>query len=100
GVLIWLNDNSGSKTAAAVSALNSFQADTGIVEWLSGPLLTLTYRDPAHDARTPDIIGIARVGVIYTKHSKIAEHGGFNEDDTHDALLVSHPDVHQENIKQ
>ena len=98
GVLIWLKDNSGSKTADAVAALNGYQGDTGIVEWLSGPLLTLNYQDPSHDARTPDIIGIARVGVIYTGGSKIAEHGGFNEDDTHVALLISHPDFDQESI--
>jgi hypothetical protein len=98
GALIWLQDNSDSNTAGAVSTLNSFSGDTGIVEWLSGPLLTLIYRDPARDARTPDIIGIARVGVIYTTGSKIAEHGGFNEDDTHVALLVSHPDFDQQSI--
>lgn len=68
------------------------------MEWLSGPLLSLTYQDPAHDSRTPDIIGIARVGVIYTGGSKIAEHGGFNEDDTRVALLVSHPDFDQETV--
>ena len=98
GVLIWLKDNSDGKTAAAVAALNGFQGDTGVVEWLSGPLLTLNYQDPAHDSRTPDIIGIARVGVIYTSGSKIAEHGGLNEDDTHVALLVSHPDFDQQSI--
>ena len=94
GALIWLKDNSGTKTADAVAALNTFSMthDTGIVEWLSGPLLTLPYQDPAHDSRTPDIIGVARVGVIYTSGSKIAEHGGFNEDDVHVALVVSHPD--------
>jgi predicted AlkP superfamily pyrophosphatase or phosphodiesterase len=98
GVLIWLKDNSGGKTAAAVTALNTFNGDTGIVEWLSGPLLTLNYQDPAHDSRTPDIIGIARVGVIYTSGSKIAEHGGFNEDDTHVALIVSHPDFAEQTV--
>jgi len=61
-------------------------------------LLTLNYQDPAHDSRTPDIIGIARVGVIYTSGSKIAEHGGFNEDDTHVALLVSHPDFAEQTV--
>ena len=50
------------------------------------------------DSRTPDIIGIARTGVIYTGGSKIAEHGGFNEDDTHVALIVSHPDFDQEQV--
>jgi hypothetical protein len=90
GVLIWLKDNSGTKTADAVAALNAFGL-TGIGEWLSGPLLPLSYANPLGDSRTPDIIGIARIGTIYTSGTKIAEHGGFNEDDTHVALLVSYP---------
>jgi Type I phosphodiesterase / nucleotide pyrophosphatase len=93
GVLIWLKDNSGTKTADAVTALNGFAGNTGIGEWLSGPLLPLSYQDPAHDSRTPDIIGIAKIGTIYTGGSKIAEHGGFNEDDTHVALLVVNPSL-------
>jgi Type I phosphodiesterase / nucleotide pyrophosphatase len=93
GVLIWLKSNAGGNTAAAVAALNNF-GDTGIGEWLSGPLLTLSYQDPASDSRTPDIIGIAKIGTIYTSGSKIAEHGGFNEDDTHVALLIAHSDLH------
>lgn len=98
GVLIWLKDNTGSKTADAVAALNSFAGDTGIAEWLSGPLLSLSYQDPAHDSRTPDIIGVAKIGTIYTGGSKISEHGGFNEDDTHVALIVSHPDFEEEKV--
>jgi hypothetical protein len=65
GVLIWLKSNSGTNTADAVANLNAF-GDTGIGEWLSGPLLTLSYQDPqapTNDSRTPDIIGIARIGV-------------------------------------
>jgi len=100
GALIWLKDNSGTKTADAVAALNAFSVghDTGIGELLSGPLLTTMYQDPAHDSRTPDIISIARIGVIYTGGSKIAEHGGFNEDDTHVALIVSHPDFEKDSV--
>jgi hypothetical protein len=76
GVLIWLKPPySPVNTAKAVAALNTFMGDTGIGEWLSGPLLPLSYQDPANDSRTPDIIGIARIGVIYTTGSKIAEHG-------------------------
>ncbi|MGI8568313.1 MAG: alkaline phosphatase family protein [Methylocella sp.] len=97
-VLIWLKDNTGGKTAGAVAALNGFAGDTGIGEWLSGPLLKLSYQDPAKDSRTPDIIGIAKIGTIYTGGSKIAEHGGFNEDDTHVALLVAHPDLKERSI--
>jgi len=98
GVLIWLKDNSDGKTAAAVAALNAFPGDTGIGEWLSGPLLTAFFQDPAQDSRTPDIIGIAKIGTIYTSGSKIAEHGGFNEDDTHVALVVSHPALRKASI--
>jgi arylsulfatase A-like enzyme len=58
-------------------------------------LLSLPFQDPATDSRTPDIIGIARVGVIYTGGSKIAEHGGFNEDDTHVALIVANAALKQ-----
>jgi arylsulfatase A-like enzyme len=97
GVLIWLKSNSDTKTANAVKALNAF-GDTGIGEWLSGPLLPLSYQDPANDSRTPDIIGMARIGVIYTTGSKLAEHGGFNEDDTHVALIVSHPFLKETSI--
>jgi hypothetical protein len=92
GSLIWLKDNTGTKTADAIKALEAY-GDTGIMEWLSGPLLSTTYQDPQKDSRTPDIIGAARVGTIYTTGSKIGEHGGNNEDDTHIALLVSHPDL-------
>ena len=93
GALIWLKDNSDGKTAAAVAALQNFPGDTGIAQFLFGPPLAALYQDPAHDSRTPDIIGITRVGVIYTTGTKIAEHGGFNVDDTHVALVVSHPDL-------
>jgi arylsulfatase A-like enzyme len=92
GVLIWLKSNSDGKTATAVTALNNF-GDTGIGEWLSGPVVPLFFKDPARDSRTPDIIGISKIGTIYTSGSKLAEHGGFNEDDTHVALLVSNPSL-------
>ena len=57
------------------------------------------FRDPRHDSRAPDIIGITRVGVIYTGGSKIAEHGGFNPDDVHVALLVSNPDLPKSTVQ-
>ena len=44
------------------------------------------------DPRTPDIIVIPNVGVVYTKSlSKQSEHGGFAHDDTNVMLLVSNP---------
>ncbi len=99
GALIWLKDNSGHKTADAVAALNAEPGDvSGIGELLSGPQLSLIFQDPAKDSRTPDIISIAKIGVIYTGGSKIAEHGGFNEDDVHVGLIVSNPRFEAETV--
>ena len=47
-----------------------------------------------------DIIVQPELGTIYTKStSKIAEHGGFSEDDTHVALLISTSDAQAQEIK-
>jgi hypothetical protein len=47
---------------------------------------------PPNDPRTPDIIVVPNVGVIYTGSSKkLAEHGGFAHDDTNVMMLVSNP---------
>ncbi len=62
------------------------------------PAATLSFQDPATDSRTPDIIGIGKIGTIYTGGSKIAEHGGFNEDDVHIGLIVSHPELRKATI--
>jgi arylsulfatase A-like enzyme len=36
--------------------------------------------------------------VIFTGGSKIAEHGGLNEDDVHVALLVSNPEIQRATV--
>jgi arylsulfatase A-like enzyme len=51
------------------------------------------------DPRTPDIILKVNTGVIFTGGTKVAEHGGFNEDDIHVALLVSNPELDGKSIK-
>lgn len=67
------------------------QAALGIQEIFAGESLQNKFNDPGSDPRTPDIILKVNTGVIFTGGSKIAEHGGFNEDDVHTALLVSNP---------
>jgi hypothetical protein len=79
-----------------VDALQAFKGDNGIAKYLFVPELAALYQNPRTDSRTPDIIGITRVGVIYTSGTKIAEHGGFNPDDVHVALVVSNPDFDQD----
>jgi type I phosphodiesterase/nucleotide pyrophosphatase len=45
---------------------------------------------PANDPRSPDVIGIAQYGTVYTGgKGKIAEHGGDNPQDRDVALVVS-----------
>ena len=47
------------------------------------------------DPRTPDIVVIPNVGVVYTGgDKKQSEHGGYAWDDTNVMLLVSNPSLH------
>ena len=49
---------------------------------------------PGGDPRTPDIIVMPNVGVVYTGSlKKQSEHGGFAHDDTNVMLLVSNPGI-------
>jgi hypothetical protein len=83
--LLWLTDS--SKTAAVVAALNANKAQAHIDTILSGAQIS----GPA--SRKPDIIVVPEAGVIYASSTatKIEEHGGFSDDDTHVALLVTNP---------
>jgi hypothetical protein len=49
------------------------------------------YQDPFKDSRTPDFIAITNHGVICTGGTKLAEHGGFSNDDRNVLLLLSAP---------
>ena len=63
-----------------------------IDEVMAGADLTLKFRDPTKDSRTPDIIVQPQYGAIYTSSGKkIAEHGGFSFGDTNVGLIVSQP---------
>jgi hypothetical protein len=95
GPLIWLKDS--SRTEDVVAALKAADpAITGIdpnapgqgVLW--GVDLAALYADPRSDSRVPDIILFPVAGTVYTtSKTKIADHGGFRDDDVHVALLVS-----------
>ena len=99
GALIWLKNNNDGNTQAAVSALKNF-GDTGIASFLYGDPLADMFQNPAQDSRAQYIIGVTRVGVIYTTGSKIAEHGGFNPDDVHVAMIVANPHMQGATINE
>src|SRR5215469_15613576 len=96
--LIWLNDQ--SKTNAVVAALNANKAQAHIDTVLSGASLQQYFNDPTTDSRTPDIVVLPTHGVIYASltATKIAEHGGFSDDDTHVSLFVSNPHLNMGTI--
>jgi hypothetical protein len=89
--LLWLTDQ--SKTATVVAQLSAQAQTLGIQQILAGDSLKLLFKDPLKDARSPDIVVLPRDGVIYTKTTatKIAEHGGFADEDTHVDLLIANP---------
>ena len=107
--LIWLQNQ--ATTGKAVAALQQFQQTGTITVYFQGVPQTLPASqvidrilfgqdlvnaglgNPATDSTTPDIIvtlkpGYIWVGNVNNQHKR-AEHGGFSEDDTHVALVVS-----------
>ena len=65
----------------------------GIPERLGSCCAVPKIGDP--DPRSPDIVVIPNVGVVYTGNlKKQSEHGGFANDDTNVMLLVSNPSLH------
>jgi arylsulfatase A-like enzyme len=107
--LLWLQNQ--SRTDAAVTALQQFKASGTIDVYFQGVEQTLPASqiidkilsgqglvqaglgNPATDSTTPDIVvtlnpGYIWVGNVLSKH-KNAEHGGFSDDDTHIALILS-----------
>jgi hypothetical protein len=99
GPLIWLKDQ--TRTADVVAALGESANSTAarIADILSGDKLKAFFPDPLTDSRTPDIILVPEPGTVYTTSlTKIADHGGFGEDDVHVALLVSHMSLRSKTI--
>ncbi|HEY6250706.1 MAG TPA: alkaline phosphatase family protein [Candidatus Angelobacter sp.] len=99
GSLIWLTDPSLTAGVVANLSLPAVQNHLGIQEIFALNSLEEKFNSPLLDERTPDIILKTNIGVIFTGGSKIAEHGGLNEDDLHTALLLSMPGLHPARIK-
>ena len=90
--LIWLKDQSTTDrvVAALIDSITKSGNPARIARILSGDDLAELFPDPLTDSRTPDIILVPEAGTVYTTNAtKIADHGGFSEDDVHVALLVS-----------
>ncbi len=99
GSLIYLADPELMPSVVAFLSQPQNQQTLGIQEIFAGPSLQNKFNNPGSDPRTPDIVLKVNTGVIFTGGSKIAEHGGFNEDDVHVALLVSLPSLAPQTVK-
>src|SRR6202007_2021707 len=99
---IWLADS--STTAAAVAALENAGTAIGLGQIYYGASLNTLFNPPGvpsapgpccklregGDPRSPDIVVIPNVGVVYTGgDKKQSEHGGYALDDTNVMMLVS-----------
>jgi len=103
---IWLADS--HRTADAVADLEAAGTASGLGQIYFGASINTLFNPPGvpnnpgaccklregGDPRTPDIVVIPNVGVVYTGNlKKQSEHGGFAWDDTNVMLLVSNPGV-------
>ena len=108
---LWLTDS--SKTGDAVTALENSGAAIGLGQIYYGASLDALFNPPGvptnpgpccrlrpgGDPRTPDIVVIPNVGVVYTGGlKKQSEHGGYAWDDTNVMLLVSNPRIQPRTI--
>jgi len=95
--LVWLQDQ--SKTAAAINALLPYQTSLNVQDFWAGEILKLHFPDPLIDSRTPDFFALTKPGTIYTtSKSKIAEHGGFSDQDLNVPIVIFNPQLSPETI--
>jgi hypothetical protein len=93
--LIWLKDRSRAADVAAVLQANA--AAIGAESIYVGEQIDQLFRGElaGNPSRRPDIIVEPTLGVVYAAPaSKLADHGGFHEQDLHVPLVVVYPNHH------
>jgi len=79
--------------ADAKAYIQAHATDLHITKLLDRDELTRLYEDPFQNSRVPDFIALTDHGVICTGGSKLAEHGGWSQDDRNVALVMSSPHI-------
>ena len=106
--LVWLSPELQQATdkktgkayyAEAEAYIRAHAAELHIAQLLDRTSLTPLYGDPFTNSRVPDFIALVNHGVICTGGSKLAEHGGFSDDDRNVALLLSSPQITPEYVE-
>ena len=92
--LIWLQpDLQQANYDAARAYLLANAATLHISQLLDRNSLTSLYGDPFENSRVPDFVAVTDHGIICTGGTKLAEHGGFSDDDRNVLLLLSAPQI-------
>jgi hypothetical protein len=92
--LVWLDPAvQKDRYEDAKAYLLANAATLHISQLLDRTSLTPLYGDPFENSRVPDFIAVTDHGVICTSGTKLAEHGGFSDDDRNVALLLSAPNL-------
>ena len=106
--LVWLSpelqqatDTKTGKSyyAEAKAYILAHASELHVAQLLDRTSLTPLYGDPFKNTRVPDFIALTDHGVICTGGSKLAEHGGFSDDDRNVALLLSSPHLKPEYVE-
>ena len=88
---IWLTDQSKTRAVTDVLTTSANETTLNIAQILSGESLKLLFPDPMSDPAPPDVVVVPNPGTTFEPAVQVlAEHGGFNENDTHVPLLVSY----------
>jgi hypothetical protein len=91
---IWLKDQKQTLSVVTALTTNGNETTLNIAQTLSGESLKLLFPDPLLDPAPPDIVVVPNLGTTYEPATPVfAEHGGFNENDTHVPLLVVVPSL-------
>jgi arylsulfatase A-like enzyme len=91
---LWLKDQ--TQTASVVNVLTTGANETTLntAQILSGESLKLLFPDPLSDPAPPDVVIVPNSGTTYEPAVQVwAEHGGFNENETHVPLMLTGPSI-------
>jgi len=116
GMLLWLSNRSAAALASVKSYLFSHSAPansdgdpkgtfsttvptSGLSAVYTGAAADVFIGAEPGDPRVPDVVGLARQGVVYTGGvAKIAEHGGNHPEDRNVPLVVSGAGAHPRTV--
>ncbi len=66
---------------------------SGLARIWAGSAAARFFGVPVNDGRYPDVFGKVQEGIVYSKPTKLAEHGGMHAGDRHVLMLVDGPGI-------